>query len=432
MVNKLTQRFMPHVAAFLASRTHATLVPMTRIDLARRAAICALPFALAACVTQAPPSDPQSAMPAAQAAMGSASTPAPVPVPVPVAPMPAPIHSATVPSAQPLAPARAAFVRETAARFAIDPVYIESVLARAEIRDSIVKAMSRPAEAKPWRDYRPIFISQARIDGGREFLAKHRDELAKVEAQYGVPAELIVSIIGVETNYGSNAGSYSAVDALYTLAFAYPRTNEPGKIERENKREAFFRDELAQLFALGKETGIDITSIKGSYAGAMGWGQFMPSSYRDYAVDGDGDGKRDLFNSTDDVFASIANYFVRKGGWKRGGPVTVPALRAADAADHEPAGLEPDMALAELAARGYRPALPVAGPGSDSAVLLNLDGVDGKEHWLGFRNFYAITRYNISKHYAMAVHHLAEAIAGRELPRAMPMAGNGSTGQPDA
>src|SRR5690606_39661980 len=129
------------------------------------------------------------------------------------------------------------------------------------------------------------------INAGRAFLAEHREALERVEARYGVPAEIIVAILGVETSYGGNMGSYPVVDAIYTLAFAYPRTDEPGKIERENRREAFFRDELAQLFALGKETGLDITTLKGSYAGAMGWGQFMPSSYRDYAVDGDGDGK---------------------------------------------------------------------------------------------------------------------------------------------
>ena len=394
---------------------------MTRSDLARRAATCALPLVLAACATQAPPAGPVAIAP--PAAVPAAPTPAAAPAPVPAVP------PSSVPGKQPSASARAAFVRDTAARYAIDPGYLESVLARAEIRDSIINAMSRPAEAKPWRDYRPIFINQARIDGGRAFLAQHRDELARVEAQYGVPAEIIVAIIGVETSYGGNAGSYPVVDALYTLAFAYPRTNEPAKIERENKREAFFRDELAQLFALGKETGLDIGSLKGSYAGAMGWGQFMPSSYRDYAVDGDGDGKRDLFNSTDDVFASIANYFVKKGGWKRGGPVVVRATRAPGAADFEPEGLELTATRAELAARGYHPATPIAEPGN--ALLINLDGVSGTEHWLGFQNFYAITRYNISKHYAMAVHQLAEAIAGRPVVDAT-QAGNSAGGQPDA
>ncbi|MBW3551259.1 MAG: lytic murein transglycosylase B [Proteobacteria bacterium] len=253
-------------------------------------------------------------------------------------------------------------------------------------------------------------------------LERIRDALAKVEAETGVPAEIIVSIIGVETSYGGNTGSYPVVDALYTLAFAYPRTGEAAKADRENRREAFFRGELAQLFALGQEQDLDITTLKGSYAGAMGWGQFMPSSYREFAVDGDDDGRIDLFGSTDDVFASIANYFVKKGGWVRGGPVVVRAQRDPDAQDLEPEGLEPDMRLAELGALGYRPATPVAP--DQTAVLLNLDGVDGMEHWLGFRNFYAITRYNISKLYAMAVYQLAEAIAGRENP----LAAGGDTG----
>lgn len=383
-----------------------------------RALLCALPFALLACATQSPP--PVQPSSAAQAS-AAVSSPAPATPPLTVAPAPG-----TNPLPEPLPPmslpeAREAFVADTAARYGVEPDYIRSVLERVTVRDSIVKAMSRPAEAKPWRDYRPIFISDQRINGGKAFLAKHREALERVEAATGVPAEIIVSIIGVETSYGANTGSYPVAEALYTLAFAYPRTGDPAKADRENRREAFFRGELAQLFALGKETGLDITQLKGSYAGAMGWGQFMPSSYREFAVDGNGDGRRDLFNSTDDVFASIANYFVKKGGWERGGPVTVRAARAPGAADFEPEGLEPSMTVAELAARGYTPIDGAIAPGQ-GAVLLNLDGVGGMEHWLGFRNFYAITRYNISKHYAMAVYQLAEAIAGREIPGAPPAA----------
>ena len=368
---------------------------MTIRCLVSRTLFCALPLALVACATQTPPAPiPQPQKPAV-------TEPAKPATPPPVS------------TAEPIDQARTEFVRTTAARYAVDPEVIESVLAQAEVRDSIVTAMSRPAEAKPWSEYRPIFISQARIDGGKAFLAEHRDALAKAEANTGVPAEIIVAILGVETSYGGNMGSYPVVDALYTLAFAYPRTNQPDKIARENQREAFFRDELAQLFALGKENGFDVTTLKGSYAGAMGWGQFMPSSYRDYAVDGDGDGKVDLFPDLDDVFASVANYFVEKGGWERGGMVTVPAIRDRKAKDFDPEGLEPRYTLEQLAARGYRPAVPV--PGEERATLFTLDGVDGKEYWLGFQNFYAITRYNNSRHYAMAVHELAEAIAGRQV-----------------
>ena len=368
---------------------------MTIRRLVSRALVCALPLALVACATQTPPPPTPQPQP-------EATEPVPAPTPPPVS------------TAEPIEQARAEFVRTTSARYEIEPATIESVLGQAEIRDSIISAMTRPAEAKPWSAYRPIFISQARIDAGRAFLAEHRDALAKVEADTGVPAEIIVSIIGVETSYGGNMGSYPVVDALYTLAFAYPRTNEPDKIARENQREAFFRDELAQLFAMGKENGFDITTLKGSYAGAMGWGQFMPSSYRDYAVDGDGDGKVDLFGNLDDVFASVANYFVEKGGWVRGAPVTVRATASDDAQDFLPDSLEPRYTLEQLAARGFRPATPVSGV--EKATLVNLDGVGGKEYWIGFQNFYAITRYNNSRHYAMAVYQLAEAIDGRDVP----------------
>ncbi|QOW19340.1 lytic murein transglycosylase B [Lysobacter ciconiae] len=370
--------------------------------LASRALLCALPFALVACATPVQPTDKPS----------SAST---ILVPDETSP-PKPPSQPVVSNAQPIAVAVPEFIRTTSAKYDVDAAYITSVMAKAQMREGIIAAMSRPAEAKPWKDYRPIFISQQRITAGKAFLAKHRAALDKVEAQYGVPAEIIVAIIGVETSYGGNTGSYPVVDALYTLAFAYPRTNEPGRIERENNREQFFRDELAQLFAMGKENGFDVTALKGSYAGAMGWGQFMPSSYRDYAVDGNGDGKVDLFNNLDDVFASVANYFVKKGGWKRGEPIVSRAVRAKGAAAFEPEGLEPRYTLEQLAARGYKPQTPIAGPGN--ATLLNLDGVNGPEYWLGYQNFYAITRYNISKHYAMAVYQLSEAIAGRENPLA--------------
>lgn len=313
--------------------------------------------------------------------------------------------------------ARANFVRDTAVRYSMDAGMIEATLAKAQFRDSIVAAMSRPAErVKPWSEYRPIFISQARIDGGRAFMAKHRDALTRVQARTGVPAEVIVAIIGVETSYGANAGKYSVLDALYTLAFRYPRSGDPAKLEREVRRELFFRDELAQLFALAREENLDIAGLTGSYAGAMGLGQFMPSSYRAFAVDGDGDGRRDLFGNYDDVFASVANYFLKKGGWVPGGAVVARAELAPGKAEFNPETWTPDYSLGELAARGYRPLEPVAADAK--ATLVTLDGSDGKQYWLGFQNYYAITRYNNSKMYAMAVHQLSQAIAGREIPPA--------------
>ncbi|WP_234006542.1 lytic murein transglycosylase B, partial [Xanthomonas sacchari] len=347
---------------------------------------------------------------------------APPPAPRPAPPVEAAPEAVQAPPVDltpvPFEVARANFVRDTAAKYGIDPAQIEATLAQAQFKDAIVAAMSRPAErVKPWSEYRPMFISQARIDGGRAFLATHRDELQRVQARTGVPAETIVAIIGVETSYGKNAGSYRVLDALYTLAFRYPRSGDPAKLEREVRRELFFRDELGQLFALAREENLDITGLIGSYAGAMGLGQFMPSSYRQFAVDGDGDGKRNLFTDYDDAFSSIANYFVKKGGWVRDGLVAVPATLRPGAEEFNPTDWTPTYTLADLAARGYTPTAPVPAT-AGTATPITLDGSAGKQYWLGFQNYYAITRYNNSKMYAMAVYQLSQAIAGKELPPA--------------
>jgi membrane-bound lytic murein transglycosylase B len=381
----------------MANRLHAN----ARVALPLLAAGLAL--ALAGCATKKPP-PPQAATPPAVPAAPATPPPATGPVNV-TTPLPTP---------QPPSPqVRAAFVSEAVAKYGLDPAYVESVLARANIRESTVTAMARPAEAKPWRDYRPIFVTQQRIDGGRAFIAEHRDSLARVEAQYGVPAEIIVAILGVETSWGANTGKTPVLDAIYTLAFNYPRTNLPDKIERENQREAFFRDELMQLMVLGRDTGMDVATLTGSYAGAMGWGQFMPSSYRLYAVDGDGDGKRDLFNDLDDIFASVANYFVQKGGWMRGQPIMARANYAPGTMTLADSKGEPVYDLATLAQAGYQPQSPLP-PGITAAPIV-LDGVAGNEYWLTFRNFRAIWSYNNSIRYATAVYQLAEAIAGRDV-----------------
>jgi membrane-bound lytic murein transglycosylase B len=361
------------------------------------AALCAT--LVAACASQTPP-EPDTA-PAAPS-VTTPQTPAPQPQP-PAQPTSDVADLATM---------RAAFVRDTRARYGVPADRIERVLDAATMREGIIAAMSRPAERKAWHEYRPIFISDGRIAGGRDFLARHRASLTRVEARYGVPAEVIVAIIGVETSYGGNMGSHSVVDALYTLAFAYPRSGDPAQVDRERRRELFFRDELAQLFKLADEQQLDMMSLKGSYAGAMGYGQFMPSSWRDFAVDGDGDGRIDLFGNLEDVFASVANYFVEKGGWRRGAPVMVRAQRDPGAADFNAADTDdPFLGQAELAARGYRAATAV--PPDAPATVINLEGANGPEYWMIFDNFRAITRYNNSRLYATAVWQLAQAIAGR-------------------
>ncbi|MEF9977489.1 MAG: lytic murein transglycosylase B [Thermomonas sp.] len=351
-------------------------------------------------------------------ALAACAVPPPKPMPSPPA-TPPPVVEATPPAPhlRDIGPARAEFVRSTSQRFNIPAAEIEAVLANAQIREPIIKAMSRPAEAKPWRDYRPIFIQPKRIADGQAFLATHAAALQRAEDQHGVPKEIIVAILGVETSYGGNKGSFAVVDALYTLAFAYPRTGDPAKAARENQREAFFRDELAQLFALAREQKLDIASLKGSYAGAMGWGQFMPSSYRDYAVDGDGDGRVDLFNDLDDVFASVANYFAKKGKWTRHAPVMTRATRDPGTADFVNPGnsVTLDQTLASLQAKGYRPVTVdfVSMDAGPQATLITLEGVDGPEYWIVYNNFKAITTYNISRLYATAVYQLSQSIAGR-------------------
>ena len=354
-----------------------------------------LTLALGACATPATnPADDAGAAPAA--AVDVPATPAllprvPQPPERPVAP-----ESVTDP-ALPREQRIDAFVEYTATTYGVDRAQIRAVLAQAEKKQGIIDAMNRPAEAvKKWFEYRPIFINDARVAGGVAFYGANRAALDRVAVETGVPAEYIVAIIGVETSYGRVTGNYRVVDALYTLAFDYP------------KRAPFFAGELAQLFALKQaEPQLDLLALKGSYAGAMGMGQFMPSSYRLWAKDGDGDGRRDLLTHLPDVFASIANYFVVHG-WQRGGPVVARAVRDPAAADFLPENYEPVYPLADLAARGYRPqpGQPIAG----GATLLTLDGDAGKEYWLAYRNFYVITRYNRSPMYARAVHQLAQSI----------------------
>ena len=328
--------------------------------------------------------------------------PAPEPVAAP-APAPAPVVVETPPPAQPAVDKVEAFVAEASKLSGRPPDDVRAWLAQARYQQSIINAITRPAESKPWKDYRPIFLTATRIAQGRAFYAQNRDELLKVQAATGVPAEIIVAIIGVETSYGRVTGTYRVLDALYTLGFYYPR------------REEFFRGELAQLFALANDEKLDLGSLKGSYAGAMGWGQFMPSSYRGYAKDGDGDGRRDLFGSLPDVFASVANYFVGYG-WQAGQPVFVEARADDGTAAFVPDDYTAKYSLDDLATRGYH-AVDAAAP-KLPATLLTLEGAVGPEYWIGYQNFYVLTRYNRSPLYAMAVFQLARAIAAPPPPDA--------------
>lgn len=273
-----------------------------------------------------------------------------------------------------------------------------ALLAQAEKKQKILDAIARPAEkAKPWKEYRKIFLTDARITGGADFWQTHEQTLREVADRYQVEPEMVVAIIGIETSYGKNTGSYRVLDALATLSFDYP------------PRSAFFRKELEQFLLLAKEQHHDPLSLTGSYAGAMGYGQFMPSSYRNFAVDFNNDGFADIWQNPSDAIASVANYF-HKHGWKKGEPVLVRAhVTAGFDASLATNDLKPQMTLLDLAASGIAPVVDGLGV-NRKAVVIRQEGDYGTEYWLGLDNFYTITRYNISSMYAMAAFQLAEAI----------------------
>lgn len=275
----------------------------------------------------------------------------------------------------------------------------------AQRKQNILDAIARPAEkTKPWSEYREIFITDTRIAQGVEFWRANAAVLARAEQEYAVPAEIIVAIIGVETRYGRNTGTYRVLDALATLAFDYP------------PRSNFFRSELTQFLLLAREEGIDPRSLMGSYAGAMGYGQFIPSSFRSYAVDYDGDGKRDIWTNTPDAIGSVANYF-RRHGWTAQGHVVEPASVSsprANAVANESLNLS--YTVGQLRALG----VTVAGlPDAAEAGLYRMEGDAGAEYWVGLHNFYVITRYNHSSMYALAVYQLGQAIATRAAEAGM-------------
>ena len=290
-----------------------------------------------------------------------------------------------------------AFAADVAAAGGPDADTVLATLATVKVQQSILDAMARPAEAKPWKDYQPIFVTDKRIDDGVAFYLENRALIERVANEYGVAPEIIVAIVGVETSYGRITGKYRVVDALSTLAFRYP------------PRAAFFRGELKQLFLLGDtHLAYPIDELRGSYAGAMGWGQFMPTSIAQWAKDEDGDGRIDLWSSLPDILGSVANYFAAHG-WQSGQPVAVRAQPATDARAIEIPGIEPTTPLQQMEAWGYAP-LSRVDAGLDSS-LLTLDGERGPEYWLTFRNFYVITRYNKSPLYSMAVWQLSREIA---------------------
>lgn len=292
------------------------------------------------------------------------------------------------------------FITQMVERHNFDKANLTKVLTQTIVSQTILDAISRPAEKKlTWYEYRKIFIQDKRINQGVEFMQNNEAKLAEAEKKFGVPAEIITAIIGVETFYGRNAGSYRVVDALNTLAFHYP------------KRADFFRSEFEQFLLLAREQGFDPVSLKGSYAGAMGMPQFISSSYRHYAIDFDGDDVIDIWNNPADVIGSVANYFAEHG-WSKGKPVTRKVSVEGDAYKQAlNSDLEPDINHSELEKFGIKS--KVSFEKNEKLKLLEYELEHDNEYWLAHNNFYVITRYNHSHLYAMAVYQLATEIKER-------------------
>lgn len=303
---------------------------------------------------------------------------------------------------QPLRPEVEAFVVGMARRHDFNREALRRVFAKVQPRPAIIRAMAAPATTRPWHEFRDRFVDAARISDGVSFWAQHAPVLDRASRVYGVPPEIIVAIIGIETRYGRDTGSFRVLDALATLAFDYPRRAE------------YFLGELEQYLLLAREAGVNALDPKGSYAGAMGIPQFMPGSYRKYAVDFDGDGRRDLWNNAADAIGSVANY-LQSFGWQAGEIIVIPAETGDSTLDTTvAAGIKPVVKVGYLRQHGIVPLTPVSDEAE--AALFSVETELGPRFWLGFQNFYVITRYNRSINYAMAVFELARELRARVKP----------------
>jgi membrane-bound lytic murein transglycosylase B len=302
-------------------------------------------------------------------------------------------------------PLTLAFIDKMVAQHQFDRAALLALFSQAEKKQGILDAIAKPAEkAKPWFEYRKIFLTDERIAQGVQFWQENQDTLRQVESQYAVPAKMIVAIIGVETGYGRNMGRHRVIDALSTLAFDYPPRSE------------FFTKELEAFLVLTRKEQKSPLQLLGSYAGAMGYGQFMPSSVRNFAVDFDGDGVVDIWQNKRDAIASVANYF-KQSGWQYQAPVFVRAKKSTDYPESQMSSkAKPNKPLRDLIRQGF---VPLNGdyPGQLLAEPLSYTVESGFEYWLGFNNFYVITRYNRSHMYALAAWQLGEAIEAARKSR---------------
>jgi len=288
------------------------------------------------------------------------------------------------------------FITELSKRDDFTSEELQSILAQAKRSQKIIDLISKPAEGKPWYEYRKIFLGKKRIKAGVEFWKNNQETLERAELLYGVPPEILVAIIGVETFYGTRMGTFPVLDALMTLGFDYP------------PRADFFRSELEHFLLLSKEESIEPQKPKGSYAGAMGMGQFIPSSFRNFAIDFDADGKRDIWHNTADGIGSVAHYF-HKHGWLPEQPIVIRATVKGDAwkkLDGEK--LKPEYSLQVLKKHNVKPSKKITD--NENLSFIELESKKSPEFWIGHENFYVITRYNHSRKYAMAVFQLSQEI----------------------
>lgn len=306
---------------------------------------------------------------------------------------------------------------EIAARRNLPAEWVRITMGQARFLPQVPRLMAPPAKGtvRNWTAYRSRFIEPVRIRAGVEFWQAHRRELERAEQKYGVPAEIIVGIIGVETVYGRQMGNFRVLDALATLALDFPGTHP-----RAQARTEYFRGELEQVLVMAHRTGTDPFSLRGSYAGAMGMGQFMPTSWEQWAVDFDGDGRIDLFHSASDAIGSVANYFVAHG-WRSGLP-TVFAVdmqaRGADLAELLAPDINPSFTAQQMAAKGVR-VLGAAGYARPLALIRLDNGSNGEPRYIaGTENFYAVTRYNWSAFYALSVIELGQEVHAAYRARA--------------
>jgi membrane-bound lytic murein transglycosylase B len=309
-------------------------------------------------------------------------------------------------------PQAMAFADGLAERKGLDPAWVRAQIGAAVRRPSIVKLVQPPPRHVPknWAAYRARFIEPVRIGAGQRFWQVHRDTLARAEARFGVPASLIVGVIGIETIYGRHTGNFRVIDALATLAFDFPSSHP-----RAEARTAFFRSELEQFLTLSQRTGMDPQTVRGSYAGAMGWAQFMPGSWAKYAIDFDDDGKVDLLDNPADVIGSVANYF-RQFGWQTGLPTHFPVAFDRERLDKD-ALLAPDIVpsfgVDDFTAKGAVLEAPARQHPGKLALIELQNGRDAPTYLAGTENFFVVTRYNWSSYYALAVIELGQTIQAR-------------------